>query len=210
MRHWTSDLHFGHRNILEYCEGRQTLLPTLAEDPTAWLDGGVAGMDEALIARWNETVAPDDDVMIVGDLCMGKLDESLALVPRLYGNKKLIPGNHDRCWEFARNKTPEKAKAMKDKYTAVGLEIWPGQSTVQIGKYTVLVCHFPYRGDSHDEDRFLYARPFDEGRFLLCGHVHDSWLTSGKQINVGVDVWDYKPVPDAELIHLIEEIEAGA
>lgn len=173
------------------------------------LDLAVPTMNEALIANWNDTVGPNDNVMIVGDLCMGKLDESLPLVTRLNGNKKLVPGNHDRCWSFARNKTPEKAAEWKAKYKDVGLEIWPEQVTLQVGKHTVLVCHFPYRGDSHDEDRYRFARPFDEGRYLLCGHVHDTWLSDGRQINVGTDVWDYRPVSDDEIIHLIEEIEGG-
>jgi calcineurin-like phosphoesterase family protein len=191
---WTSDLHLGHTNIREYCEGRKVLGPD------------VPSMNKSIIRRWNETVAPGDIVNIIGDLALGKIDESLALVPRLNGLKRLFPGNHDRCWSFAKNKTPEKRQEWIDKYKAAGLELWPEQVLMQVGKHTVMVCHFPYRGDSHDQDRFLYARPFDEGRVLLCGHVHDSWKISGKQINVGMDVWDYRPVSEAVIIQTIEEI----
>ena len=28
----------------------------------------------------------------------------------------------------------------------------------------------------------------------LCGHVHEKWREQGGLINVGVDVWDFKPV----------------
>ena len=61
----------------------------------------------------------------------------------------------------------------------------------------VLLSHFPYAGDSHDEDRYAQFRLRDEGIPLLHGHEsfrerrtkHGTW-----HINVGVDWWDYAPV----------------
>lgn len=203
-RWWTSDLHFGHAKIAEYCPDRQNLVKDY--DKAVVEGSAVHQMNEALIANWNSVVDGNDDVMIIGDLAMGKIDESLALVSRLNGNKKLVPGNHDRCWAYSKR---QPSKDWVQIYKDAGLEIWPEQVLLPLGDHTVMVCHFPYRGDSHDEDRYKFARPFDEGRFLICGHVHDTWLTDGKQINVGVDVWDYKPVPDSELIRLIWEIENG-
>ena len=34
----------------------------------------------------------------------------------------------------------------------------------------------------------------------LCGHVHDRWKTQDGVINVGVDVWDFKPVSIKQII----------
>ncbi|WP_258934193.1 hypothetical protein [Nesterenkonia pannonica] len=48
---FTSDHHFGHANIIRYCDR-----------PFA----DVAEMDEAMIDRWNETVSPDDEVWVLG------------------------------------------------------------------------------------------------------------------------------------------------
>ena len=53
MNFYTSDLHFGHENILVSC-GR--LYETLDE------------MDADLIKRWNAKVGDNDDVYICGDL----------------------------------------------------------------------------------------------------------------------------------------------
>jgi len=213
---WTSDIHFGHTNIIEYCPGRRGMIKDYVNGVTRdegktydrlLADGKeVSMMNMALISNWNKTVAPNDIVNIVGDLALGKIDESLALVPRLNGHKRLFPGNHDRCWAFAKNKTPEKRKEWEQKYKDAGLELWPEQVLKQVGPHAVLVCHFPYRGDSHGEDRYQFARPFDEGRVLLCGHVHDAWKTSGRQINVGCDVWGYKPVSESVIIATIEEV----
>lgn len=66
-----------------------------------------------------------------------------------------------------------------------------------------LVAHFPYRGDSHDWDRFVDCRPADRGRWLLYGHVHERWLQRGRMINVGVDAWSYRPVSEEELSRLL-------
>ena len=66
-----------------------------------------------------------------------------------------------------------------------------------------LGCHFPYEGDSHDHDRYPDHRPLDDGEWLLHGHVHQRWRVRGRMINVGVDVWDYAPVPEDELVALL-------
>lgn len=164
-------------------------------------------MNEELIRRWNETVGPDDEVIIVGDLCLGNITESLACVARLNGSKALVPGNHDRVW--AHRKGNPKGRDFQMEYAMAGLDVLPEEITARVDGHEVQVCHFPYRGDSHDQDRFLYARPFDEGKILLCGHVHDSWYTYGRQINVGVDVNAFRPVSEDHIAGLIEAIEDG-
>ena len=65
------------------------------------------------------------------------------------------------------------------------------------------VDHFPYEGDSRDEDRYGDWRPKDNGRVLLHGHVHSSWRTNGRMINVGVDVWDHAPISELQVIGLV-------
>ena len=67
----------------------------------------------------------------------------------------------------------------------------------------MIACHFPYRGDSHDHDRFVAHRPVDRGAWLLHGHVHERWQERDRMINVGVDAWDYRPVAEEQLAGLI-------
>ena len=78
-----------------------------------------------------------------------------------------------------------------------------GRGTFDLGGQSVELCHFPYRGDSQYEDRYLEARPVDTGAWLLHGHVHETWKQWGRMINVGCDVWDYRPVAASELAALI-------
>lgn len=52
--------------------------------------------DEVLIAAWNEVVAPDDWVLHLGDVAMGRwTQDRRALRQRLHGRIILVLGNHD-------------------------------------------------------------------------------------------------------------------
>ncbi len=73
------------------------------------------------------------------------------------------------------------------------------------GNRRVLACHVPYRGDSHDHDRFVERRPVDQGAWLLHGHVHERWRQRGRMINVGVDVCACGPVDEATLAAFVED-----
>ncbi len=193
MNIWFSaDHHFGHTRIAE-----------LTNRP--WTD--VDEMNEALIDNHNAVVADDDLVILVGDLCMGKIAESLELVRRLRGNLVLVSGNHDRTHPCYNHK-PGRREEFMQKYQEVGLTLWPEQILFPIlgTGINALICHFPYTGDSHGEDRYAEHRPVDTGRFLLHGHVHDSFLARGRMYNVGVDVHDYFPVSLDTIISYIKEI----
>ena len=176
----TSDLHFGHENIIRYC-GRPF--------------GDVEEMDAELVRRWNERVEPGDLVWVLGDVAMGPIHRSLALVSELAGDKLLVAGNHDRCWPG--NKKWER---WVDTYRQAGFAEIVTTAEIDLGDGMVLpACHFPYRGDSHDDDRFIPYRPGDDDRWLLHGHVHERWKVDDRQLNVGCDVWDYAPVEAATL-----------
>jgi len=78
---FTSDVHFGHANIIRFCNR-----------PYA----SVEEMDEAIVAHWNETVGQNDYIYILGDLSFSNADRTTALVKRLNGIKVLVYGNHDK------------------------------------------------------------------------------------------------------------------
>jgi calcineurin-like phosphoesterase family protein len=187
VRWFTADLHFGHENIIRYCRR-----------PFA----DVADMNESLIERWNERVDDDDEVWVLGDVAMGRIDESLGLVGRLRGSKVLVTGNHDRCWP----RHPRQPHEWEARYRDAGFAtILHGTVETTVGDEPVLAGHFPYEGDSHDDDRFTQERPADHGRWLLHGHVHTRWKVHDRQINVGVDVWDYAPVAEDTIATCIEQ-----
>lgn len=185
---YTSDQHYGHRNIL-----------TLCRRPFADLEH----MHAQLIARWNALVAPADTVWVLGDFALSP--KALYLARELNGNKILVAGNHDSCW----NRHRRWARGVR-KYLDAGFAEVHASGQVRGHELAdgtrVNLAHLPYAGDSRCEDRYSEYRIADDGLPLLCGHVHDTWKTRGRQINVGVDMWEYRPVAESELrglVHLV-------
>lgn len=194
----TSDTHFGHVNI-----------PNFRPDPRGGRFPDIYQHDEFLIGRWNNVVQANDDVLVVGDFLMGHKEATLArVVPNLIGNISLIPGNHDGPWSGSGSEAVR--LKWKERYEDYGIQVLSEQDGVFInignnGYIEVPVCHFPYEKDDRHEARFEQWQPEDNGDWLLHGHVHDMWKIKGKQINVGVDVWDFAPVSADTISDLIKE-----
>lgn len=197
---WLSaDWHFGHRNVLHLGDGRP--FATIEEH------------DEVLISRHNTLVSPDDTVWVLGDVAMGDITESLAKCARMNGRKILVCGNHDRP---AMAKASAQRAQWRSRYVSEGGFSWcwlvDGSTIVELpGGKLVQASHYPYAGDSRDgPDRYVERRPVDEGDWLLHGHVHHSWRVNGRQINVGVDAWNYEPVSAERILELIDRIDRVA
>lgn len=79
MNYYTSDLHFGHANIIKFCD-------------RPWKQ--VDEMDKALIENWNNRVTDADHIYHLGDFSMNK-GRFIKLVEQLNGQKHFIIGNHD-------------------------------------------------------------------------------------------------------------------
>lgn len=187
--YFTSDLHLGHQNILKYRS-----IPgvsTLAEH------------DEALITNWNETVGPDDIVFVLGDFAMGTRTETVPMAKLLQGHKLLMPGNHDYCW--AGDPNWEKYLPL---YQDAGFDVLPSMGRLRIRHdIDVRLCHFGYVPVGRHDGRYDEWLPEQDGRWLLHGHVHDAYQVrwENREINVGVDVWDFKPVYIDEIKEIIDK-----
>ena len=192
-RWYTSDLHFGHVNLIK--KGHR---------PYASLDE----MHDVLIEGWNSVVSPGDEVWVLGDYALRPYEESLAFTPLLNGTKVLVPGNHDGCWagKFTARDHPLRAIAIQSLYTRIA-----GFSAIEdnpqphlIAGERVALSHFPYEADHTDVVRFPEWRPIDYGGWLLHGHLHEMWRQHGRQINVGVDAWGMRPVHIETIAEMIK------
>lgn len=187
----TSDLHIYHTNVIKYC-GRPFT--------------SVEEMNEMLVKNWNEVVGPEDTVYCLGDFSMAFRPVE-TFTRRLNGKKYLVPGNHDFCHSYhkkSRN-ADNRTKWIKN-YEDNGWIVLPEQTTLDIpGVAVVNMCHHPYYFIDSDvgDDKYEKWRPKDDGRWLLCGHVHEKWKAVGRMINVGVDQWDFKPVSIVEIGKII-------
>ena len=80
---FTSDLHFGHKNIIKY-EGRPF--------------SSVEEMDEVIIKNFNEVVKDGDLIYNIGDFALGKyntIENLKTLKDRLNGYWFCVPGDHE-------------------------------------------------------------------------------------------------------------------
>lgn len=113
---FTSDLHFGHANIIRYCNRPFS---------------SIEEMNEQLIQNWNSTVQPNDTIYILGDVFFCPVDEAVEILTRLNGIKKLVLGNHDK---IIRNQT-----ILKTFFSA----ILPDLHEDKIDGINVVMCHYP-------------------------------------------------------------------
>lgn len=174
--YFTSDTHFGHRAIIEY-----------SKRPYA----DVPAMNEGLIANWNAVVKPEDKVYHLGDFAMGPKNLHKSYLERLNGYKILVRGNHD-----------QKADKM----------LWMGFNEVHPHKFEIInglnvyMAHIPISNDPYQNREGGRAYPVEftpeppPHDIWLCGHVHNAYKRVGNVINVGVDVWDYRPVTFEQLV----------
>jgi calcineurin-like phosphoesterase family protein len=150
----------------------------------------VVHMNESLIKNWNNLVKPGDLVYHLGDVSF-KTDK---FIHRLNGDIVLISGNHD-----------------KKKYNHLFHGVVNSMS-LQIGEFNCYLTHRPIIKEEYQSDRHKnrYKPDFsllDRYDMVLCGHVHQAWKTNGKNINMSVEVWDYKPVHIDDLIQFMRDLE---
>lgn len=195
---FTSDLHFSHRGVIDYCK-------------RPYKD--ITEMNKALIEIWNDTVNEGDTVYVLGDFSLNK-KWSGEIVPILKGNKILIAGNHDQCFKWlpghgktgSEEGTNRRYKTMCETYISHG---W--QSIHQVLEVTlkngrkVLCSHLPYAPKEKNFDqRYLEYRPEDKGLFQLHGHQHGHYRKHYNKIDVGID-GELKLWSEDEIIGMIDD-----
>ncbi len=188
MRYFSADFHISHANIILY-----------SSRPFA----NVEEMNREIIARHNAIVTPDDVVYNLGDFA---LNEKYVpdVLRELNGTHHLVAGNHDRC--FSSHKGHKRSVL---KYLGYGFSSVQERLELQIGNRTVLLAHMPYANPKDPDQRYQSIRPQNNGQFLLHGHVHEKWLINGRQINVGVDQWNFTPVSETTIAELMADIVEG-
>lgn len=176
---YTADLHIGHR-----------LLSGLRGFPD------IPAHDEELARRWDALVGPGDRVWVLGDISVGgKRQETAALewIAQRPGEKHLITGNHDGCHPMR-----SRAATWQATYLACGFASVQQTAVHKIAGQRVTLSHFPFRfdpdGDHTPANRFEEWRVPDIGQFLLHGHTHSETKVRGRQIHVGLDAHDLRPV----------------
>ena len=134
----------------------------------------LAEHDEALIERWNATVGAEDTVFHLGDFARGDGEAKEALLGRLNGEKHLVTGNNDDLATIE----------------AVGWASVAAYRELEIDGRRVILCHYAFRTWNQ----------MGKGSVDLHGHSHGKLKPLTRQYDVGVDVFDFRPVTFAEIL----------
>ena len=157
---FTGDTHFGDPRALRF-----------DHRPFRSLDEH----DAALIANWNTTVGPDDEVWHLGDFALGPAPDKIAeMLNQLNGRKHLIVGNNDGLATL----------------NAPGWASLQHYAEISADERELVLCHYPFRT----------WNGVGRGRLNIHGHSHGRLTPAPKQYDVGVDVWDFRPVRLGEIL----------
>lgn len=173
----TSDLHFGHKNILEF-DGRPY--------------SSIEEHDEALIQNWNSLVRKQDRVYCLGDMFWyHQKDKIIETLGRLNGKIRLVRGNHDELVDKPgireRFEKIENLSFLKLKGEGVAN---PG------GKLYVTLCHYAMH-------RWLNSHRPDS--WHLYGHSHGQLADRGNlSFDVGIMQSHYHPIPWEVLVKVMK------
>jgi len=165
-----SDTHFGHNNIIKYCNR-----------PFKTLDE----MNETLVRNWNERVKPEDTVFVVGDFCFknspaqihrgeGHIHHASYYENQLNGKKIFIKGSHD-------NNNSCKTCVLRVLIRLGGKNI----NIAHDPKDAIAECDFNIVGHVHNNWKFKKVLRIGKTIYM---------------INVGVDMWDFRPITIEEIL----------
>ena len=176
-----SDLHFNHDKDFIY-ESRGF--------------NSIQEHDIALVNRMNSIVQEDDELYILGDICMGMADKSIDRFKLINcRNIHIILGNHDSNSKIELLSSLENvvevcaAKYLKDK------------------KWTFYLSHFPTMTCNHDDDE----KSLRDHLWNLSGHTHNKNIFENFKygvVNCSVDSLGYPYSIDAIKKLIVARCEA--
>ena len=110
---FTSDLHFGHKRIIEFCPNTRPYV-------------SVEQMNQDIIETWNKSVREEDVVFILGDVSFAKKDVTEWCLQQLKGKLILVSGNHD--------------KGLDERYFDTTFQSY---AEIKIDDKDIVLCHYP-------------------------------------------------------------------
>ena len=118
----------------------------------------VTEMNEYMIDKWNNKVTNADTVVILGDLSLGKVEETNELIHRLKGKLCLITGNHDKY-------------VTSPDFDSGRFEWIDNYREVTDSQKKVICCHYPI---PFYDGQYRKRHNGDPKTYMLYGHVHET------------------------------------
>lgn len=169
--YFTSDLHFGHRNVIKFCNR-----PFIDEKE----------MEVKLIENWNNTVGDNDIIFSLGDMFWFNDSHKIKKVLSQLNGKDIyiIPGNHDDFTHYYRVDDP------RIHLCADIVCLYLTDDVI----HEMWLSHYPVMTWPHRENKTFQLF----GHIHSCKNRHEGvdqdlplhW----NQADVGCDYWNYHPV----------------
>jgi|SRR5579859_5132388 len=187
-----SDTHFNHVNIVEY-------------------SGRPVNHNELMQQNWRKLVRPEDTVLHLGDVLMGRQDLWPSMPGWLPGKVTVIEGNHDH---------EHKLRFMHKEWgweimARLGVDISAGPAIIEMDYrgYNIIFTHEPFMAyqdpKSGNNTDLIYTR-LPEKTINVHGHIHEKETGDLQRINVSVERISYQPVRLQQLldarINLLEKL----
>lgn len=175
---FTSDTHFGHANVLRFCD-------------RPW--ESIEQMNKALVDNINARVAPSDTLYHLGDFSFKMPVEAARELRGKIRCRDIhwVPGNHDKDWS-----QPAVAGTFVVEPPITTLKLENGRK--------VVMCHYPImdwpglgHGSIHLHGHIHATKAYNEWNRSLRLLRYD----------VGVDANDYAPVSIDEILRFFEGVE---
>jgi len=185
---FTSDTHFGHRNIIRYCNRPFE---------------SVSEMGRELIRRWNAVVREEDEVWHLGDFSLSadveRVRSWFGQLNGAYINLLALYDHHDGYWLRELHKgAMYQFGPVFPWYTRSGgvVVLYPPIVTGVYEEVTLALSHFPMR----DWDRKRH------GALHLHGHSHGRVRSLKHALDVGVDtpLANYAPISLERILEILE------
>jgi calcineurin-like phosphoesterase family protein len=187
----TSDLHFGHKNLVRGVTNWRTQDGQIPTESTRDFQT-IEEMNQRLIDGINNVVGQDDTLIMLGDVSFGGFDNIGIFLERLVcHNIHLILGNHDTHIERDRD-------FVRGRFLSVQHYL-----EVNIEEQDFVLCHYPLQS----------WHGLNKGVIHLHGHVHLSpnrKFGNGKKMDVGVDGNGIDPYSISEIIKIMDKRPVGS
>ena len=178
---FTSDLHFGHNNIIRFDNRPFT---------------SVEEMDAELIKRWNNKVSEGDLVYMLGDISWYDADKTHAILSALNGKKILIKGNHDRVHNSKIKECFEEITDYKE---------------IKFDGHHIVLCHYPivFFNRHHYGSYMFYGHVHNSHEWNMTENYKfqlNQLDIKCNMFNVGTMLWNYEPVTFNDIISSSKEV----
>lgn len=176
MKWFSSDSHYGHKNICLSTSSWANKDLHCRDFPS------LEDMNKTIVDVYNKYIQPNDDFYFLGDWSFGGINNILIFREQINCNNiYFIPGNHDE--HIKKNKILQNGQKAQELFI-----ILPELCEITVGKNNLILSHYPLVSWNNCE----------KGSIHLHGHTHGTINNEVLNLNfrrmdIGLDSYEFRP-----------------